>query len=269
MIFKRDLEAKFGATVIVLAALSTIFLLLPVVFVVLHSFSPTRYFQWPPTSFSLEWHKNFYNSSMFMGAARNSFVMAIIVTPLSLLIGVPASYALVRGEFRGKALLQQVILSPLIIPGVVTGVSLLSLYSAGGLRIGMFGLILGMLIFALPFAVRAISANLLGIDPQVEEAARSLGAGPFRTFFIIVVPQLKSGVLAASIFIFVEAIDNFSITVFLSNDQTKVLPVAAYQYIKDFDDPTVAAMATALIVMSCVLVMLLEKMIGFQKSLRL
>lgn len=227
---KRDLEAKFGPAVIVLAAFATIFLLLPVIFVVLHSFSPTRYFQWPPTEFTLKWHKDFYSSAMFMDAARNSLVMALIVTPLSLVIGVPASYALVRGTFPGKALIQQVILSPLIIPGVVTGVSLLSLYSAGGLRLGMFGLCLGMLIFALPFAVRAISANLIGIDPRVEEAARSLGAGPLRTFFVVVVPQLKSGVLAASVFIFVEAVDNFSIAVFLSNDKTKVLPVAAYQY---------------------------------------
>jgi len=267
--FRRDLEAKYGVAVISLAAIAVLFLLLPVAFVVLHSFSPTRYFQWPPTGFTLDWHKKFYASSMFMDAAKNSFTMALIVTPLSLLIGIPASYALVRANFRGKALIQQVILSPLIIPGVVTGVSLLALLSAGGVRIGLFGLCLGMLVFALPFAIRALSANLLGIDPRIEEAARNLGAGPIRTFFVIVIPQLKSGVLAASVFIFVEALDNFSIAVFLTDDRTKVLPVAAYQYIKDFDDPTVAAMSTALIVLSVIAVAVLEKAMGFQKSLRL
>ena len=169
----------------------------------------------------------------------------------------------------GTAIVQQIILSPLIIPGVVTGVSLLSLLSAAGMRIGLFGLCLGMLVFALPFSIRALSANLLGLDPRIEEAARNLGAGPVRTFFSIVLPQLKSGILAASVFVFVEALDNFSIAVFLTNDSTKVLPVAAYQYIKDFDDPTVAAMATALIVMSVVIVAFLEKVMGFQKSLRL
>lgn len=267
--FRRDLEAKYGVVVISLAAIAVVFLLLPVIFVVLHSFSPTRYFQWPPTGFTLDWHKKFYSSSMFMDAAMNSFTMALIVTPLSLLIGIPASYALVRANFRGKSVIQQIILSPLIIPGVVTGVSLLALLSAAGLRIGLFGLCLGMLVFALPFAIRALSANLLGLDPRIEEAARNLGAGPVRTFFVIVIPQLKSGILAASVFIFVEALDNFSIAVFLTNDRTKVLPVAAYQYIKDFDDPTVAAMATALIVLSVIAVALLEKAMGFQKSLRL
>lgn len=267
--FRRDLEGKYGIVVTLLAIVSTAFLLLPVVFVVLHSFSATRYFQWPPQGFSLEWHYNFYNSPMFMGAAKNSFLMAIIVTPLSLVIGIPASYALVRTEFKGKALIQQIILSPLIIPGVVTGVSLLSLLSAAGYKIGLFGLCLGMLVLALPFSIRALSANLLGLDPRIEEAARNLGAGPIRTFFSIVLPQLKSGILAASVFVFVEALDNFSIAVFLSNDNTKVLPVAAYQYIKDFDDPTVAAMATALVVMSVVIVAILEKAMGFQKSLRL
>lgn len=267
--FRRDFESKFGIAVTALATLATIFLLLPVLFVVLHSFSPTRYFQWPPQGFSLEWHQNFYNSELFMGAARNSFLMALIVTPLSLVIGIPASYALVRSQFRGKAIIQQIILSPLIIPGVVTGVSLLSLLSTMGVRIGLFGLCLGMLVFALPFSIRALSANLLGLDPRIEEAARNLGAGPVRTFFAIVLPQLKSGILAASVFVFVEALDNFSISVFLTNDSTKVLPVAAYQYIKDFDDPTVAAMATALIVMSVIVVAFLEKVMGFQKSLRL
>lgn len=269
MKFGRDFEDKFGPVVIVLAALATVFLLLPVVFVVLHSFSPTRYFQWPPTSFTLKWHENFYNSEIFMMAARNSLLMAVIVTPLSLLIGIPASYALVRCDFVGKAVIQQIIMSPLIIPGVVTGVSLLSLFSMAGLRIGMVKLCFGMLIFVLPFAIRAITANLLGLDQRIEEAARSLGASASRTFFLVILPQLKSGILAASIFIFVEAIDNFSIAVFLTDDRTKVLPVAGYQYIKDFDDPTVAAMATALIVLSSLLVMLLEKLIGFQKSLRL
>lgn len=267
--FRRDLEGKFGLTVSAFAFLATAFLLLPVVFVVLHSFSPTRYFQWPPAGFSLEWHQNFYTSPMFMDAAKNSFIMALIVTPMSLIIGIPASYALVRAEFKGKALIQQLILSPLIIPGVVTGVSLLSLFSAAGMGISLFGLCVGMLVFALPFAIRALSANLLGLDPRIEEAARNLGAGPVRTFFVIVLPQLKSGILAASVFVFVEALDNFSIAVFLSNDSTKVLPVAAYQYIKDFDDPTVAAMATALIVMSVIVVAFLEKVMGFQKSLRL
>jgi len=266
---RRNLETKFGPVVVILAAVAVFFLLLPVVFVVLHSFSPTRYFQWPPTSFTLKWHQQFYQSKLFMDAAKNSFMMALIVTPLSLLIGIPASYAMVRGKFHGKELIQQILNSPLIIPGVVTGVSLLSLFSTVGIHIGMFGLCAGMLIFALPFALRALTANLLGLDPRIEEAARSLGANPQRTFFLIVMPQLKSGILAASIFIFVEAIDNFSIAVFLSNDRTRVLPVAAYQYIKDFDDPTVAAMATALIALSCILVVLLEKLIGFQKSLRL
>lgn len=267
--FRRDLEGKFGIAISLFAAVSTIFLLLPVVFVVLHSFSPTRYFQWPPAGFTLAWHENFYNSSLFMNAAKNSFLMAVIVTPLSLLIGIPASYALVRAEFKGKAVIQQIILSPLIIPGVVTGVALLSVLSAAGVGIGMFGLCLGMLVFALPFAIRALSANLLGLDPRIEEAARNLGAGPIRTCFVIVLPQLKSGILAASVFIFVEALDNFSIAVFLTNDRTQVLPVAAYQYIRDFDDPTVAAMATALIVLSVIAVALLEKVMGFQKSLRL
>jgi len=103
----------------------------------------------------------------------------------------------------------------------------------------------------------------------IEEAARDLGATPWKLFFHIVLPQLRPGLLAGAIFVFVEAIDNFSIAVFLTDSRTSTLPVEAYSYIRDFDDPTVAAMATLLIVLSTGLLFLAERLVGLEGFLRL
>jgi putative spermidine/putrescine transport system permease protein len=262
------LERRYGPVVRLLGLFGWAFLLLPVIFVVAYSFNSSSYFILPPKGLTLDWYAKFFASDRFMAAARNSLIVTGIVTPTCVLAAVPTAYVLVRFRFRGKALFSNLLLSPLIVPGVVTGISLLSLFAATNRDFGIFKLIVGMFIFGLPFAVRALVANLIGLDERVEEAARNVGATAVQTFFYVTLPQLKPGILAASTFVFVEAIDNFSIAVFLTENQTVVLPVEAYQYIRDFDDPTVAAMASVLIVLSVLLVSILEKVIGFEKAMR-
>jgi putative spermidine/putrescine transport system permease protein len=126
-----------------------------------------------------------------------------------------------------------------------------------------------MFLLGLPFTTRALSVNLLGLDPRIEEAARNLGASAWRTFLHVTLPQLKPGLLAGGIFAFVEALDNFSISVFLIDSRTTTMPVEAYSYIRDFDDPTVAAMAALLVVLSVLLVSAIERLIGLERFLRL
>lgn len=266
---RKNLESRYGLTIQILSFLGAMFLLLPVVFVVLYSFNPGAYFKWPPQDLTLKWYHEFFESERFMRATWNSVLVAAIVTPASLIVALPTALALVRGSFPGRALIAALIMSPLIVPGVVTGISLLALFAAMTPGFGIHRLLIGMFIFGLPFAVRSIVANLMSLDIRTEEAARNLGAGPWRTFLNVTLPQLKPGMLSAAILVFVEAIDNFSISVFLSNDKTIVLPVAAYQHIRDFDNPTVAAMATLLILFSCLMIFVIERLIGFDKMMRI
>jgi putative spermidine/putrescine transport system permease protein len=265
---RARLEQKYGPVVRLLGLFGWAFLLLPVVFVVAYSFNSANYFILPPKGLTLDWYEKFFASDRFMAAARNSLIVAGIVTPASVIAALLTAYALVRFRFPGRSLFANLLLSPLIVPGVVTGISLLSLFAATTKDFGIFKLVVGMFIFGLPFAVRALVANLIGLDERIEEAARNVGATAVQTFFHITLPQLKPGILAASTFVFVEAIDNFSIAVFLTENNTVVLPVEAYQYIRDFDDPTVAAMSSVLIILSVLLVSILEKMIGFDKAMR-
>jgi putative spermidine/putrescine transport system permease protein len=245
------------------------FLLLPVAFIVIYSFESSVYFTLAFPGFSLKWFANFFVSDQFRSALWTSLGIAGIVTPLSCLIGLPTAIALVRGNLRGKETVNAILLSPLIVPGVVTGIAFLSLSSQLSVDNGFVRLTIAMTCFTLPFATRSFVANLHGLPLTIEEAARNLGATPWQTFVHVVLPQLRPGLLAGAIFVFVEAIDNFSIAVFLTDTRYTTLPVAAFSYIRDFDDPTVAAMATMLIALSTALLFIVARIIGLDNFLRL
>ena len=245
-----------------------LFLLAPVVFIVLYAFNNSSYFSLPPQGFTLKWFANFFGNSRFRQAIATSLAMAAIVTPLSLLIAIPTAYALVRGRFRGRGFLNLFVFSPLIIPGVVTGIAFLIFLTSIGIGPGFLGLVVAMSCFALPFAVRALVATMHGLNRELEEAARNLGASDWEVFRLVVLPQLRPGMLAGGTFVFVEAIDNFSISAFLTSPHSTTLPVEAYGYIRDFDDPTVAAMAAILILLSAILVLGVGRLIGLDRMFR-
>jgi putative spermidine/putrescine transport system permease protein len=266
----RAVDTKpYSGSVVTVGALGVAFLVIPVFFIVFYAFNEARYFTLPPKGLTLHWFANFFENDRFQAALRSSFAIAGLVTPVSLAVAVPTAIAIVRGSFRGRALLNAALLSPLVIPGVVTGIAFLGFFSQLGVGSGFWRVAAALTCFTLPFAVRALVANLHGFDPALEEAARNLGAGRWRCFLHVTLPQLRPGLLAGGIFVFVEAIDNFSISVFLTDISTTTLPVEAYNYIRDFDDPTVAAMASLLIALTIALVFLVQRVTGLDKFLDL
>jgi len=264
-----SLLRSYSTPVGALAGLVMLFILAPVVFIALYAFNQTGYLTLPPQGVTLKWFVNFFAIARFRAALETSLIIAAAVAPLSLLIALPTALALVRHAVPGKAAINALIMSPLIVPGVVIGISFLSLSARAGTGIGLVPLIVSLTCFAFPFAVRALVANLHGLDPRLEEAARNLGASRLGAFLWVTLPQLRPGLLAGGIFVFVEAIDNFSIAIFLTNSRTSTLPVEAYSYIRDFDDPTVAAMAVLLMALSAVLVFAIDRLVGLDRFLEL
>jgi ABC-type spermidine/putrescine transport system permease subunit II len=260
---------SYSPSVAAFAALVMAFILLPVLFIALYAFNDTGYFHFPPRGVSLKWFVNFFANARFRAALQSSLIISATVAPVCLLIAVPAALALVRYRFSGRGLVNGFIMSPLVVPGVVTGISFLSLSARLGGGLGLLPIIVALTCFAFPFAVRALTANLHGLDPRLEEAARNLGASRFKAFLWVTLPQLRPGLLAGGIFVFVEAIDNFSIAVFLTNSRTTTLPVESYSYIRDFDDPTVAAMAVLLMGLSAILVFAIDRLVGLDRFLEL
>ena len=266
---RRADPKPYSAAVVATSAVAVAFLAIPVLFIVYYAFNKSRYFALPPQPLSLHWFANFFENDRFQAALEASFEIAALVTPTSLAVAVPSAIAIVRGTFKGRAVLNTALLSPLMIPGVVTGIAFLGFFSQLGVASGFWRVTAALSCFTLPFAVRALVANLHGLDPALEEAARNLGASRWRAFLHVTLPQLRPGLLAGGIFVFVEAIDNFSISVFLTDIRTTTLPVEAYNYIRDFDDPTVAAMASMLIALSVALVFLVQRVTGLDRFLDL
>jgi len=261
--------APYSRAVFFCAGAVMVFVLLPVAFIALYAFNDTAYLSLPPHGLTLRWFENFFANARFRHALVSSLLIAFAVTPAALLIALPASIAIVRYRFPGRELVNLAVMSPLVVPGVVVGISFLSLSAWIGVGLGIWALIVAMTCLAFPFALRALVANLHGLDPALEEAARNLGATRLRAFALVTLPQLKPGLLAGGIFVFVEAIDNFSTAVFLTNSRTTTLPVEAFSYIRDFDDPTVAAMAVLLMAFSAVLVLAIDRLVGLDRLLDL
>lgn len=243
-----------------------LFLLAPVLFVVFYSFNDTTLFRLPVPGYSLRWYRAFFASDQFQPALRATLGIALIVVPMTVLVALPTAHMMARS---GKhAWLGAALTSPVVVPGVVTGIAFLGFFTMLGIGDALTRLVIALSLFCLPFTLRALNASYSGLDRRPEEAARDLGATPLRAYLDVTLPQLKAGLLAGSIFAFVEAVDNFSISVFLADTRTKTLPIAAYEHIRDFDDPTVAAMATVLTLAALIMVLVLERVIGLEKLIR-
>jgi putative spermidine/putrescine transport system permease protein len=245
--------------------LMALFLLAPVLFVVFYSFHDAPLFRLPVQGLSFRWYRAFFESDQFQPALRATLAIAAVVVPVTLLVALPTAHLMARGRLSwlGAALT-----APVVVPGVVTGIAFLGLFTMLGIGDAGTRLAVGLSVFCLPFTLRALNASYAGLDRRPEEAARDLGAAPLRAWAGVTLPQLKAGLLSGAIFAFVEATDNFSIAVFLADARTKTLPIAAYEHIRDFDDPTVAAMATILTGVALLLVLVLERVIGLEKLIR-
>jgi putative spermidine/putrescine transport system permease protein len=246
-----------------------VFILLPLPFIILYAFSADSYAIISSKGFTLEWFESFFENDRFMLALRASVTISVITTIAALFIAIPTALVAVRHRFIGRDLLLSLVSAPLMVPGVIVGTAALGFVSQTGIGPGYWPLTVAMICLALPLAMRPLIANLSGLDPNLENAARNLGAGPVAAFVRITLPQLAPGLVAGGTFAFVETMDNFAVAAFLSNISFTTLPVEAYSYIRDIDDPTVAAMAAILIMFSIFLVFMIEKVLGLDKFLDL
>ena len=231
--------------VLVVALLA--FMTLPTVIVLVASFNPTEIMSFPPAGWSLRWYVNALSYPQFQRAALNS----VFVTGLSALVALPlgtaAALALGRGRVRRPALWTAILLSPLVIPGVATGLGMLILAAALGVLTSRVVLIVAHVIVVLPFVVRSVSVSVANLDPLLERAAASLGASPWRVFRRVTLPLLRPGLFAAFLFALIVSVNEFVVSLFISTRVTEILPVAMFTYVVNYTDPTMAAVSVIFI----------------------
>lgn len=239
-----------------------LFLLGPLLIISVASFEAGSVLKFPPENYSLKWYENIFKVEMFFTTFKTSILVSFAGNLLALLIGVPAAYALSRFDFKGKALLNGIFVSPILIPGIVLGFTFLR-YLVVAYQLPVYtALFVGHTIIMLPFIIRVIASSLANFDFSIEEAAESLGASKFGTFFKIVLPNIKSGIIAAVMIAFLESFNNVDISVFLTGPGVSTLPIQMLTYVENYFDPTIAAISVLLMVLTAALMFLIERLMG-------
>jgi len=246
-------------------ALLYLFLLAPIIIVVIAAFNSGQYLQFPPEGFSLRWFQKFLESEPFVDAFLFSVRLAIFVTVLATVIGTAAALYIVRHSRRFRAGLQLLMISPLPVPAILTGIALLIFFYAIGLGTrGMVGLVIGHTLVSLPYVFLTVSTVLVGFDRSLEEAARNLGAGPWTTFRRVTLPLIKGGIISGSVFAFIVSFDQFPISLLLASVGSTPLPLQLFDYLRFSFDPTAAAVSTISILMTVVVVLITERLVGLE-----
>lgn len=223
------------------------FMTLPTVVVIAVSFNPTAILSFPPAGFSLRWYENVLTYPQFQRAAWNSVIVTGGAVALALPIGTLAALALERGNLRGRSVWAALLLSPLVVPGVAAGLGFLILAAALGLLRSRAVLVTAHVALVLPFVVRSVWVSVRNLDPALERAAASLGATPWRVFRRVTLPLLRPGLFAGLLFAVVVSVNEFVVSLFISNRVTETLPVAMFSYVVNYTDPSIAALSSLFI----------------------
>lgn len=242
-----------------------VFLLLPIVIIVPLAFSNDPAMTYPPRGFSLRWFAAAMSRQEFLDAFFLSARLAVVTTAISLSCGGLAAYALTRYRFRGRAICEAIFLSPLIIPTVVIAIALTMVFAQAGLLRSFWGLVIAHVIMTLPYTVRVLTASLSEVGRDVEEAAMVLGATPVRMLIHVLLPLLRPGIIAAAIFSLIISFDEFTVTLFLGGPGLYTLPIAIFNYVEFYSDPTIAAVSILLLGLTCIAIALIERFAGLQR----
>lgn len=231
-----------------------LFLYAPMFVLVIYSFNDNRLAMvW--SEFSVKWYEKLFSNSDIWRAVKNSLIVAIVAAPLSVTFALTAAYIMVRGaDFMGKTLITIAVILPLIIPEMLSAVSTLMFFSSLNIHLGLGNIIIAHVVFCIPFAYVPLRAALLGMDPNLETAARDLYASEWQIMRLVTLPILKNAILSAFALAFVISLDDFIITLMVASAGATTLPVYIYSMIRLGVTPEVNAISTLYMLVSVALV---------------
>ena len=241
-----------------LCGLVLLFLVLPVVIVIPVSFSASSLLEFPPRAFSLRWYEGYFGSIEWRDATWMSVKVAVLSTLLATPVGIAAAYGLHTATLRFTGALRLLILAPLLIPTILTGVGIFYVYARLGLNNTLLGMTMAHAMLSLPFVVVSVAAGLQSYDMTQERVARSLGAPWLRAFWSITLPQIRLPVASGALLAFIASFDEVIVTYFISGGEMSTLPRRMFNALRDQIEPTIAAISTILVVLSVLAVAALE-----------
>jgi putative spermidine/putrescine transport system permease protein len=252
----------------VIALIACIYLLTPLVITVIVSFTSSSVYTLPPPDWSLRWYQSMARKQDLIDALLLSLNLAFISTAIALIVGTLVSLAIVRGRFPGREILATFTVSPLMMPGLVVGVAMLQFFREFGLRDAYWSLLLAHMVITLPYIVRTLVAALEKFDFSLIDAAQTLGLPYPKAILKVMVPGLAPAFLTSGMFAFLASMDNYPISIFLTDAWNKTLPIKMLQYLEESPDPTIAAISTGLIALALVALIIGSRTVGLNRMIQ-
>jgi ABC-type spermidine/putrescine transport system, permease component II len=252
-------------TLVVLAALG--FLVLPAVVVTLAAFNEKALLSFPPEAFSLRWFAKAIAYEDFRAGFRNGLIITAWSSTIALVVGATFAFAVDRYQFRFKTAIEGVLVSPLVVPHFTVGLGFLILAAQIGLMRSYAIVVVCHVVLVLPFVLRSVYISLRNLDQRLELAASSLGAPPHRVLLTITLPLLVPGLVSGWLFAAILSFNEFTASLFVTAQQTQTLPVAMYNYVREYADPSMAALSVMYIVATAALLTFANAFLGLGKVL--
>lgn len=230
------------------------FLYLPIAVLIVFSFNDSRTLTWPLSGFTLDWYVKLFSNTALLEALGNSLYVASCATVLTLMVGIPAAIALDRHQFPGKAVFRRLLLLPIALPGIVTGISMLNMFRIFGFGLSLETVILGHATALLAVVVTQIFARLQRVPKSYGEASSDLGANGLQTFWYVTLPNIKTAIIGAGLLSFVLSFDEIPVTFFLTG-RDNTLPMYIYSTMRRGITPEINAIGTLIVLASAMLIL--------------
>jgi spermidine/putrescine transport system permease protein len=241
------------------AVLVVVFLYIPVVVIALQSFNASTVISFPIDHWTTHWYGDAVSNELIREAAKNSAVVALASIPISLAIGIPAAFAIDRFDFPGKRAFERLLLVPFLLPGIVTGIGLVIVFLAADVQLSLRTVIVGHVTMLVPICTILTAASLARWDRSIEASAMDLGANEVRTFFYVILPNLRSTIAGVVLLSITFSLDEVTRTFFLAGTQS-TLPLFIWSMLRRGITPEVNALATCILAVSLVAIALWSRL---------
>lgn len=263
--YAGPLETTWYYTFRFLCACIFLFLITPILVIIPLSFNVEPYFTFTsgmlafdPDAYSIRWYEDFINNTQWTHSVKNSFIIAIASTILATVLGTLAALGLSKPHMPYRSLMMGLLISPMIVPLIISAAGMYFFYSNIGLDQTFLGIILAHTALGTPFVVITVTATLVGFDHSLSRASASLGANPTTTFFKVIMPLILPGVISGALFAFITSFDEVVVVLFLAGFDQRTIPRQMWSGIREQISPTILAVATILVMISIALLATLE-----------
>jgi len=264
-IYAGKIERTWYFSYRIICALIFLFLIGPILIIIPLSFNVQPYFtftpemlSFDPAGFSTRWYEEFFASEEWMRSIKNSFMVAIASTIIATSLGTLAALGLSRPEMPYRALIMSILISPMIVPLIISAAGMFFFYSSVNLAGTYLGLILAHTALGIPFVVITVTATLSGFDHSLTRAAAGLGANSRTVFFKIMLPLVTPGVVSGALFAFITSFDEVVVAIFIAGVEERTIPLQMWGGIREQISPTILAVASLLVLVSVILLTVLE-----------